>query len=549
MNRKTALISVFLFFFFVLGAAAQFSSDPTDTLYRDLEIWEARGLVSRLPVMRPYPPQVIRELLVRVAERGGAGDASRARNYLDELSRGFTWHIEAGGKARSTGDDHYMDLYGAVEAGGWLADNVHLEARARGLAMDNTSGFVLPRGFRPEVDIFDTWADVDVAGRKLFLRQNQNVNFALGEENLYFQAGIIRNSFGPFWGDGVVLSAEAPHTGHYSFVWRNPWFSYSTALLELVATNYLWGETDKRFPDKHLIIQSFNFFPAPWLELGYFESIVWGGRMDFNYLLPFKELFYSQSMAGFEDNSFVGLLADVRPAKNVKLPFILYLDDTNLNDLLKLKLSTKFKVAAQGGVKWAPDTMGALKMVAADYTLVTPYMYTHRSGLEKATSLTEPTDPLLQAVNYNNYTHSGTNLGVGLEPNSDRLSLQVRLEPRKDLTVTLTGRYMRHGNASEDMVNGHSRNDGTILDDGYDKDVKPTFHYKTNFLNQDKIEKTLQAGIQVSYSFPFWFGSLFLEGGYMFENVDNFDYIPGRDAYDRGDGVLHYVNFGAGFRY
>ncbi len=556
MDLKKIVGFSLLFFSCAFMLSAQFSADPNDPMYGDLEIWEARGLISRLPVMRPYPPQVVRELLARVAERGNPAEAEKAKAYLDEISKDFTWHIEAGGTVRTTTDDHYLDVYGVVEAGGWLSDSIHVEGRAKGLAMDNTSGFVLPKGQRPGFDIFDTWADVTVSGRDLFLRQNQNVNFAAGGADLYFQAGIIRNSFGPFWGDGVVLSADAPHTGHYSFVWRNEWFAYSTALLELAATNYLWSDIDERYPDKHLVIQSFNFYPADWLELGYFESIMWGGRMDLNYLLPFKELFYSQSMAGFEDNSFVGLMADVRVAKNVKLPFILYLDDTNLNDLLRFDLSTKFKVAAQAGVKWAPEKAGALKMVVADYVMVTPYMYTHRAALDRGTDLTAllPAErlELLSMPNYNNYTHSGTNLGVGLEPNSDRLSLQVKLEPAKNLKVTLTGRYMRHGNASEDMIAAGSadlRNDGTILDDGYDENVEPTFHYDTKFLTQDEIEKTLQAGFQVQYSMPFWFGTLLVEGGYMFENVDNYMYIPGRDAYNRGDGVLHYFSFGMGFRY
>lgn len=553
MNLGKIFLITAICLFAAAAAFGQFSADPNDPMYGDLEIWEGKGLINHLPVMRPYPPQVVLELLERVAQRGGPADSARAKEYLAEVRKPFKWHVEAGGTLRVAGDQEYADVYGGIEAGGWLTDSIHIEGRAKGLVMDNTDGFVLPRGQRTEVDIFDTWADVTVKGRDLNLRQSQNVNFAAGNSNIYFQAGIMRNSFGPFWGDGVVLSADAPHAGHYSFIWRNDWFSYSTLLLDLAATSYLWSDIRNKSPDKHLVVQSFNFYPTEWLEIGYFESIVWGGRMDLTYLLPVKELFYAQSMAGFEDNSFVGLMANVRAAKNIKIPFVMYLDDANLNDMLKFDFATKFKVAVQAGVQWTPDDLGMLKRVQADYVMVTPYMYTHRAGLERGTDLSlllaaERLD-LLTRPNYNNYTHMGTNLGVGMEPNSDRVSLQVRLEPARNLKVTLLGRYMRHGNASEGMANPDLRNDGTILDDGYDEQTEPTFHYETRFLQQDVIEKTFQASLQVSYSFPFWFGSMIVEGGYMFEDVKNFDYIPGRDAVDRGDGVLHYFNLGAGFRY
>jgi hypothetical protein len=435
-----------------------------------------------------------------------------------------------------------------------------------GLIMDNTDGFVLPEGRRTNVDIFDTWADMDMAGRKLNLRQSQNVSFTYGEYDLYFQAGIMRNSFGPFWGDGVVLSAEAPHSGHYSFVWRNDWISYSTGLLELAATNYIRPLTEQeemtaqKFTNKHLAIQSLNFYPTEWLELGYFESIVWGQRMDFTYLLPFKELFYAQSMAGFEDNSFVGILADFRVMKTLKIPFVVYMDDTNLNDLLSFKFGTKFKTAAQAGVQWTPEDLGFFKRIAADYVLVTPYMYTHRSGLEGVpqpwstptppyTTSAEERKALLSQPNYNNYTHMGTNLGVGLDPNSDRIALQILVEPIKDLRINLIGRLMRHANASRNMDksdhdgSGGTRNDGSIYDDGYNYDGDPIFHYETHFLSQPLVERTYQGGFQAEYSFKLGPGAFILSGGYLFERVTNKDLVAGENE------INHYGNFGIGYRY
>ncbi len=543
---------VFLFAFFMFGLMvagngfAQFAADPNDTLYQDLSLWEGKGLLRHLPVLRPYPPQVILEALEQVVQKGNREDAAKAKGYLAEFKKNYKAHLEAGGTARYTGDDFYGDGYGKIEAGGWIHEIMYLEARLEGLVMDNTSGFVLPTGQRTGVDIFDTWADVTVKGRKLNLRQSQVIDFAVGTSNIYFKAGIERNSFGPFWGDSVVLSPDAPHTGHYSFVWRNSWFSYSTVLLEIAATNYLHEEVPEKFPDKHLVLQSFNFYPTPWLELGFFETVVWGNRFDLNYLLPFKELFYAQSMAGFEDNSLMGILANVRIKDTIQIPLVIYVDDTNLNDLLRFDFATKFKVALQAGVRYTPKETSILRTVGMEYVMVTPYTYTHRSGLGEIPDYTTKPDErlaLLSKPNYTNYTHMGTNLGVGLEPNSDRFTVNVQLEPMKDLVVDLRGRLIRHGNASEAMVKADPRNDGTILDDGYNADGKATFHYDTRFLDQSVIEKVWQAGFNVRYRLPLGPGSVLLEGGYTFEYYQNKGLVSGKTD------TIHYVNVGLGYRF
>ncbi|HOV37674.1 MAG TPA: hypothetical protein PLG79_03045 [Spirochaetales bacterium] len=530
---------------------AQFAADPNDSIYQDLSLWEGKGILRHLPALRPYPPQVILDALERVVQRGSRSDAEKAKAYLEEYQKSYRIHLEAGGSSRYTGDDFYGDLYGKIEAGGWIGESMHLEGRLEGLVMDNTSGFVLPEGQRTSVDIFDTWADVTVKDRKLNLRQSQVVDFSVGKTDIYFKAGIERNSFGPFWDDSVVLSPEAPHAGHYSFVWRNSWFSYTTVLLELAATDYI-NDTDndtymenEKFPDKHLVLQSFNFYPTSWLEMGFFETIVWGGRFDLIYLLPFKELFYAQSMAGFNDNSFMGLLANVRIKDSFQIPLLVYVDDTNLNDLLQFDFSTKFKVALQVGAKYTPKEGGILRRIGADYLLVTPYMYTHRSGLEEIKTDADARFSQLSAPNYTNYTHMGTNLGVGLDPNSDRFTLSVQLEPIKNLTVDIRGRLMRHGNASEAMSDDErdERNDGSILDDGYNKYGKAIFHYNTRFLNQSVIEKVWQAGFNASYRIPLGPGAVLLEGGYTFEYWEDKDLVKGRTD------TTHYINVGLGYRF
>ena len=544
MNFRKTLI---LFVFLALGSAClfgQFSANPNDVMYGDLKLWEGKGIIHQLPVLRPYPPQVIREYLAVVAEKGDAADSAKAKAYLKEINQKFNFHAEVGGEARTTKKQHYEDGYGMIQAGGWVNDKIHIEGFLKGILMDETNGEVLPDGRRTDIDIFDTWADATVKNRKISARQSQNVMFAAGDTDLYFQAGIVRNSFGPFWGDSVVLSADAPHAGHYSAVYRNSWFSYSNVLLELAATNSLslTADNDNKFPDKHLILQAFNFYVTDWLELGFFESIIWGGRLDLSYLLPAKELFYAQSMAGFKDNSFMGVMADIRIAKNWKIPVVAYVDDLNLSDVASFQFGTKYKVAGQTGVQWTPDGKGILKRLSLEYVAVTPYTYTHKpADLDGLTTAQQ--NAILAEPNYLNYTHMGTNLGIGMEPNSDRTTLEALLAPVNNLNLTLTARLQRHGNASSAMVSPTSRNDGSILDDGYNSLGDASFHYKTNFLSQAVLETVAQAGFQVEYSIPVGIMTALIKGGYTFQHTWNKDLV--RDESE----TLHFANFGLGFRY
>jgi hypothetical protein len=90
---------------------------------------------------------------------------------------------------------------------------------------------------------------------------------------------------------------------------------------------------------------------------------------------------------------------------------------------------------------------------------------------------------------------------------------------------------------------GGGRNDGSIYDDGYDKDGNPTFHYRSDFMKQDVIERTLQGGFQAEYSFRLGPGEVLLSGGYLFEYLKNKDLRTGVTE------VNHYGNIGIGYRY
>jgi hypothetical protein len=209
----------------------------------------------------------------------------------------------------------------------------------------------------------------------------------------------------------------------------------------------------------------------------------------------------------------------------------MYVDDANFNEFAKFNFDSKFKAAIRAGVIWTPLEQPLLRRVSLDYLAVLPYTYTHdgAGGMYG----TEP--------NFIEYTHQGEPIGPTLEPNSDRTTLSVTVRPVRRLDVTLQGRMIRHGNASEGVEGlGTYAHDGGYFDDGrfyyfyeVDEDTgtgEPreilvdtgslSFQEELRFLNQDNIEHTYQAGIDVSYTIPFSRLRMVLTGGYQFEYID-----------------------------
>ena len=116
-------------------------------------------------------------------------------------------------------------------------------------------------------------------------------------------------------------------------------------------------------------------------------------------------------------------------------------DDVSANDLLKLKFDTKLKFAGITGLQYAFDNP-VFKSLSLNYSLVAPYMYTHRDNwyTEKMTER-----------NFQNYTNNGYLMGSELLPNSDRIALQLSMTPVQNLNLDLRFSFSRHANTNESI--------------------------------------------------------------------------------------------------
>lgn len=537
---------------------AQDVTDPRDALYTDLEVWEAQGLLPRLPALQPYALQMVRRLLSDVAGNHAAtpADRKRASWLLAQLDDPLHLTLRVEERRASDAAGPFMKTTVEPSLQGMVTPWLSGAARYQLMAVRTDDGLALPAWSGAREDLIVDDADIDVGGQTFYLRQTSHGSLGIGDGagELLFRAGIGRHRMGPFWHNGIVVGQEAPQAGAFALVLRRPVVTAHLALYELTATNDAGAGG---ITGKHLHLHAIDFHAAPWLDVGAFETVVSGGRFELLYFIPVATYFHSQGLSGFADNVLVGVDARLRPRTGLDVKGVLFLDDASFNELARLQFDTKYKLAAQLGVTLSPAVLlgrgGALqglRLVTADYTAVMPYMYTHIGSGDGG-------------PNWFNYTNAGQSFGPALPPNADRLQVRALFRARDDveqglLDLEATAALVRHGNASAGIIPGR---DGSVLDDGYLGD-EPTFQPPfddptgqpfTRFLTQPVIEHTVQLGAAVSFtldggrwSTAGWqrgFGAVTAVARYTLELRDHAGLVAGASA------LAHYGELSVAWRY
>jgi hypothetical protein len=512
--KRIPLVS--LLFFNSLFLFSQVINNPNDQIYKDIDRWAVQGYITQaLPQIRPYPAQLLDTLLQDVIDRGNPAAQQKAASYLAAIAPGSR-AVHVGLHGTLVGKDTDITLFGAPTVDGvlrienWITGAYELQVY--GSLRKPGEELIVPGTYSPYSDFVLDWANVG----PINILQDWNSTLALGSDRLYFQSGLNRTSFGPFYDSSIVVGSQAGRAGHFSLEYRRDWWNFGILFMAITGTDD-FGQG--QFPDKYLMLHTLDFKPRSNLEFGFFESVVWGGRFEPLYFIPLDQLFAAQSMAGFSDNSLFGIHARWLAKPGLQVLSQLYVDDLNFNDLARFHFNTKYKLAGQAGINYLPiDSF--LPDLRVEYTAVMPYMYTHETGDEN-TRYKEG------SPNYFNYTHRGQNLGTDLEPNSDRIKVSLAKALLPELTLTLSGYFTRHGNASEDYVingemaqkkpDGTYAHDGSVLDDGRTDSDSATYHYETRFLTQTVIDYRLTGGLSLAWSFPTSFGVFGAQADYVLE--------------------------------
>ena len=581
---KVVILTVIFILTVVSVAEAQVIHDPYSSIYKDIDIWTVQGYITKtLPMIRPYPLQVLDEFLADVIENGNDEAAQKAQRYRDALligngprnsgtalyanqteTGGSVIHAGVTGSIEALNDD--LTVLGAPFVDGtlklkdWITGSFSMHVYASTRTPD--SGFNVPETYSPYPDMMKDSSEIGPFN----ILQNWNSSLTIGTSEIYLQSGLMRTSVGPFYDNGIVVGPQAPKAGHFTIAYRQPKWSFEKIWLELTASDTIGEE---RFSGKHLVSHYFNFRPVPALEFAFFETMVFGPNIEPMYLIPFNQFFAGGALSDFGGNSFMGLLVRWFCVPDLQIMAQVYVDDLHFNDLIRFKFNTKYEVAGEIGFLWAPKN-GPIKSLSLDYTIVTPYTYTHMYSLDSQTydsrypSQSNYTGP---QANYQDYSHAGKNLGPNLNPNSDRVNLRASWKALYNIDLGFIAYFTRHGNASENRIKEGKMDEkyhkGDIFDDGNndgkfspgsiapdesadyigeDRDWDNNYS-QIRFLTQSVIESKLAAGITLSWYIPTKFGEITFNAEYIAE------YGWNRGLFKGNDSLLHYWAVGGTFRF
>jgi len=486
---------------------AQVAADPLDFFYTDLNVWETSGIINNLPAARPYPLQMVKEILATVIEQG---DAEQRKIAEAHYRRFFGRILTYGGKSEAAIDTEKSLKQLSIA----LSFDINYEMEEYVTLSASIDGWATNKEFDQEIVPAWNYSDKDIISDNakvgpMWILPSINSSIAVGTTEYYLNAGLMRGSFGPFPENGVVVGQQALHSGQYSFAINKPFWGINVSMYSLSATSA--DDGDSFNPEKFLAVHNLEFRPFKWLSVSILESIMYGGRMELMYLLPLSPYMISQGVAGLNDNGYIGGMFTVKPMDGLKIDGVLYADDLSFNDLIKLNFDTKMRFAGQLGASYAPRSSGIFTLASLDYTMVTPYTYSHKP--DDSLSLTDP--------NFQNYQHAGKSFGAALDPNSDRINLKLKLRPLEGIDFDLVGILIRHGNVNEGMddkriaeyitVNSYIT-DGSILNPSgtLTPGVGHAFNYSTPFLVQDTLQYIWQTGFDATCRLP-----VLKTGGYM----------------------------------
>ncbi len=258
----------------------------------------------------------------------------------------------------------------------------------------------------------------------------------------YVDASIVKNSMNVTFGhdrfhlgDGYRSLFLSDNGSNYLFLKLNTrlWkFNYQNLFMEL--TPQYFRNSDVLLPKKYAAMHHLSVNPTKWLNIGVFESIVFGRRdhFDFTYLNPI--IFYRsvEQSNGSPDNALLGMNFKI----NTKAKALIYgqvlLDEFKFSEIKAGNGWWANKYGFQLGVKVA-DLFGVKNLlVQTELNMVRPFMYSRDS--------------------VSNYTHYNQPLAHPYGANFMEASLIVRYKPAQKLYLTAKAFYNKQGRDTASAV-------------------------------------------------------------------------------------------------
>ena len=558
MKRFRTLLICIILFSIAVPLSAQASIDPSHRFYEYAQNWALQGLITNVPPLRPYPLANIKEMLSAVIENGSEKDVAIAKQLWEEET-GRAWHaqltVDTAAKFSSADTDFGKDnilLAVCPEVNGELSFFNDFLSLGYNIGLDGFA-FGDKHAFHPLYTnrTYDFAEDAATAGPfSVYLDTNDAIS--LGTTTVFFQGGLNRRGYGPILGEGTMLNDTALHTPNLSYTVQNSVFSF-TQMISMISAGSSYGNGSFTF-DKYFAFHAIeiNLFKGKF-SVAYTENTIFGERFDPSYLLPVPFMAI-QTLYSASDNLQMGLVFKLKPVSGLQFSTEIYVDDIDVNNILKLNFDTRNRFALLAGALYAPKD-SVCTSVQASYLMITPFMYTHWQ-LESATSGLIP----VGIINYSDYTHYGISMGTPVPPNSDRIGFKINLTPLRDFNLSISSSFIRHGNVVESFTDdeaiqfllaqsGQYATDGSIFTHSMLENTSaaiptiiPTGHHRLNYLTQEHKMYVIQAGVDADYTFfrQKW-GSLSVTLGYNFECIINkgvdSNLYPGGQVVSNGDGT------------
>ena len=245
--------------------------------------------------------------------------------------------------------------------------------------------------------------------------------------------GKVKNLWGPGYSGSLCLSDQPTAYTQFRFKFNLGPFQFTSLQGKLlqepkIVTNIdstIYGEARREYADKFMAAHRLEFTPNRFLQLGFYEVIIYGERgMDIDYLNPLIFLRPVEHYGRDRDNAFLGIDAKLLLPFRSKAYGELLIDDLKTSKLGTGNIHNKLGYLA--GIKTV-DLMGLTDWnLQAEYIRLSPYLYTHKFPVNVA-------------------QQNGYNLGYPVPPNSEVIFIQVEKQLRRELKAALSFRNHRHG--------------------------------------------------------------------------------------------------------
>lgn len=264
------------------------------------------------------------------------------------------------------------------------------------------------------------------------------IDFALWRDHIGLTFGYDRNQIGHGIRSLVLANTAAPST---FLRLRSQWgkFSYENLYTELVANNTVLFSSDGLLPRKYAAIHQLNYTPNHWLNVGIFESTVFGKQtgVPVEMIVPvigYQSLAKQMGIGNKTNNNAWGLQFKALPARGLQVYGQLYVDQADWSALGSA--SWKNQYAAQLGIKYV-NVAGVSNLDAqAEFNIIRPFTYTAQSD------------------SINSFTHYNQPLAHPMGNNYAELIVQLKYQPAPKLNLTARAIVSKRGADSAQIGNG-----------------------------------------------------------------------------------------------